>query len=327
MIHEPIEGNPEIKTQLLVVFSADRGLCGGFNSNICKLAKNNFKKILSEGKDLKIITVGSKGLDQIKREYGKYVIKKFSFKEKKQITFEEANIVGNEIISLFNQNEFDKCILFFNNFKNVITQIPQSQQIIPVEKITKIEKNNNNNFYEFEPDEEEILEDLLPKNISTQLYRAFLENAASEQGSRMTAMDNATRNAGDLVEKLTINYNRSDFDSKKICFQSYSQLDQKNTKIVASESWNFGKLLKDNFHATSEEKADAKKLENYYYEYFIVRVGAAPYRGFGSSVKKAATDSGNDGMAYRIHGCGLKDTGDEDTTFIVALESVLVLPK
>ena len=125
----------------------------------------------------------------------------------------------------------------------------------------------------------------------------------------------------------TINYNRSEFDSKKICFQSFSQLDQKNTKIVASESWNFGKLLKDNFHATSEEKADAKKLENYYYEYFIVRVGAAPYRGFGSSVKKAATDGGNDGMAYRIHGCGLKDTGDEDTTFLVALESVLVLPK
>ena len=202
-------GTGEDKKYLCVVLTADRGLCGGFNSNICKLAKNDFKKILSEGKDLKIITVGSKGLDQIKREYGKYVIKKLSFKEKKQITFEEANIVGNEIISLFNQNEFDKCILFFNNFKNVITQIPQAQQIIPTE-INKSNESENETFsYEFEPEEDEILEDLLPKNISTQVFKALLENAASEQGSRMTAMDNATRNAGDLVDKLTINYNRS----------------------------------------------------------------------------------------------------------------------
>ena len=202
-------GTGEDKKYLCVVLTADRGLCGGFNSNICKLAKNNFKKIISEGKDLKIITVGSKGLDQIKREYGKYVIKKFSFKEKKQITFEEANIVGNEIISLFKQNEFDKCILFFNNFKNVITQIPQAQQIIPTEVKKKNVSEEKTFSYEFEPEEDEILEDLLPKNISTQIFKALLENAASEQGSRMTAMDNATRNAGDLVDKLTINYNRS----------------------------------------------------------------------------------------------------------------------
>ena len=202
-------GTGEDKKYLCIVLTADRGLCGGFNSNISKLAKNNFKKILREGKDLKIITVGSKGLDQIKREYGQYVIKKFSFKEKKQITFNEANIVGNEIISLFNQNEFDKCILFYNNFKNVITQIPQAQQIIPTE-VSKINDSEEKTFsYEFEPEEDEILEDLLPKNISTQVFKALLENAASEQGSRMTAMDNATRNAGDLVDKLTINYNRS----------------------------------------------------------------------------------------------------------------------
>ena len=203
-------GNGNDKTYLCLVLTADRGLCGGFNSNICKLAKTNFKKILSEGKELKIITVGSKGLDQIKREYGKFVIKKFSFKEKKQITFVEAEIIGNEIINLFNNNEFDKCILFYNNFKNVITQIPQAQQIIPAEKKLVVEENKKEpNSYEFEPDEDEILEDLLPKNISTQVFKAFLENAASEQGSRMTAMDNATRNAGDLVDKLTINYNRS----------------------------------------------------------------------------------------------------------------------
>ena len=201
-------GNGKDKTYLCVLLTADRGLCGGFNSNICKLAKTNFKKILDERKNLKIITVGSKGLDQIKREYGKYIVKKFSFKEKKQITYTEAEIIGGEIIKLFDLNEFDKCIIFFNNFKNVITQVPQAQQIIPAEN-TSSENNQNPLLYEFEPDEDEILEDLLPKNISTQIFKAFLENAASEQGSRMTAMDNATRNAGDLVEKLTINYNRS----------------------------------------------------------------------------------------------------------------------
>ena len=202
-------GTGKDKIYLCVVLTADRGLCGGFNSNICKLAKTNFKKILSEGKELKIITVGTKGLDQIRREYGKYVIKKFSFKNKKQITFSEAEIIGKEIISLFMQNQFDKCILFYNNFKNVITQIPQAQQIIPAENSSSKNKEENLTSYEFEPEEDEILEDLIPKNISTQVFKAFLENAASEQGSRMTAMDNATRNAGELVDKLTINYNRS----------------------------------------------------------------------------------------------------------------------
>tara|TARA_B100000886_G_scaffold337490_1_gene298293 strand:+ start:799 stop:1677 length:879 start_codon:yes stop_codon:yes gene_type:complete len=202
-------GTGEDKKYLCVVLTADRGLCGGFNSNICKLAKSNFKKILGEGRELKIITVGSKGLDQIKREYGNYVIKKFSFKDKKHISFNEAEIIGQEIINLFNKNEFDKCILFYNNFKNVITQIPQAQQIIPAEKEQSDDNVEKLVSYEFEPDEDEILEDLLPKNISTQVFKALLENAASEQGSRMTAMDNATRNAGDLVDKLTINYNRS----------------------------------------------------------------------------------------------------------------------
>ena len=203
-------GTGKDKTYLCIVLTADRGLCGGFNSNICKLAKSNFKKILGEGKNLKIITVGSKGLDQIKREYGKYIVNKFSFKEKKQISFSEADLIGKEIINLFDKEEFDICQLFYNNFKNVITQIPQAQQIIPaIEKDSSDKQEKNSTFYEFEPEEDEILEDLLPKNISTQLFKAFLENAASEQGSRMTAMDNATRNAGDLVDKLTINYNRS----------------------------------------------------------------------------------------------------------------------
>ena len=196
------------QTHLCVIMTSDRGLCGGFNSNICRLAKKYFVKILKEGKNLKIITVGSKGHDQLKREYGKYIIQKLSFKNKKKISFTEANEVGKIIIDLFDKNEFDNCILFFNNFKNVMTQIPEAQQIIPTE-VKKDSKKNEEIFYEFEPDEDEILEDLLPKNISTQVFKAFLENSASEQGSRMTAMDSATRNAGDLVNKLTINYNRS----------------------------------------------------------------------------------------------------------------------
>jgi len=202
-------GTGQNKTHLCVVLTADRGLCGGFNSNICKLAKTNFRKIIGEGKNLKIITVGAKGLDQIKREYEKYIVKRFSFKDRKQISFNEAEIIGKEIIDLFNKNEFDICTLYYNNFKNVITQIPQAQQIIPTEQSISDVEDTSNLTYEFEPEEDEILEDLLPKNITTQVFKAFLENAASEQGSRMTAMDNATRNAGDLVDKLTINYNRS----------------------------------------------------------------------------------------------------------------------
>jgi len=203
-----LAGTGKDKIYLCVVMTADRGLCGGFNSNICKLAKNYFRKILDEGKELKIITVGSKGSDQLKREYEKFIIKKISFKDRKRITFTEAEEVGKLILKLFDEEGFDKCILFYNKFKNVVTQIPQAQQIIPTKKKKDLE-DDKNNFYEFEPDQDEILEDLLPKNISTQVFKAFLENAASEQGSRMTAMDNATRNAGEMVDKLTIQYNRS----------------------------------------------------------------------------------------------------------------------
>jgi len=194
---------------LCVVITADRGLCGGFNTNICRKARNYFDKILKENKTLKIFTVGSKGHDQLKRVYGKYIIEKISFKGFKKITYKEAEDVGKIIIKLFNESQFDVCKIFYNKFKNVITQIPQEQQLIPIESQQKREEKILDNFYEFEPEENEILNDLLPRNISTQIFKAFLENAASEQGSRMTAMDNATRNAGDLVDKLTITYNRS----------------------------------------------------------------------------------------------------------------------
>ena len=194
---------------LCVVITADRGLCGGFNTNICKKAKNDFEKIIKQGKTLKIFTVGSKGYDQLKRNYGSYITENINFKGFKKITYKDAEEIGKKIIKLFNESQFDVCKIYYNKFKNVITQIPQAQQIIPVEKIKQEEEKKIENFYEFEPEENEILNDLLPRNISTQIFKAILENAASEQGSRMTAMDNATRNAGDLVEKLTITYNRS----------------------------------------------------------------------------------------------------------------------
>jgi len=202
-------GTGKDNIHLCVVITADRGLCGGFNTNICRKAKIYFEKILKEGKTLKIFTVGSKGHDQLKRVYGKYIIEKINYKGLKKITYKEAENVANKIIKLFNESQFDVCKIFYNKFKNVITQEPQEQQIIPVESTNKNEEKKSQNFYEFEPEEKEILDDLLPRNIATQIFKAFLENAASEQGSRMTAMDNATRNAGDLVDKLTITYNRS----------------------------------------------------------------------------------------------------------------------
>ena len=202
-------GTGEDKTHLCVVMTADRGLCGGFNTNICKLAKKYFDEAIKSSKNLKIITVGTKGLDQLKRDYGKYIIKKINLKDKKKLTFLDAEEIGKQIVELFKNKEFDKCFIFYNKFKNVISQIPQQQQVIPAKIEKKLKKNEEMSSYEFEPDEDEILDDLLPKNISTQIFKAFLENSASEQGSRMTAMDNATRNAGDLVDKLTINYNRS----------------------------------------------------------------------------------------------------------------------
>ena len=202
-------GTGKDNIHLCVVITADRGLCGGFNTNICRKAKNYFDKILKENKTLKIFTVGSKGHDQLNRIYWKYIIEKINFKGFKKITYKEAEDVGKIIIRLFNELQFDVCKIFYNKFKNVISQIPQEQQIIPIENQNQKEFKKSDKFYEFEPEENEILNNLLPRNISAQIFKALLENAASEQGSRMTAMDNATRNAGDLVDKLTVTYNRS----------------------------------------------------------------------------------------------------------------------
>ena len=201
-----LAGTGQDKVHLCVVMTSDRGLCGGFNSNIIKKAKSYFSKILDENKELKIITVGSKGNDQLKRTYGDKIIENISFKESKNANYFDADKVGKIIIEKFEAGDFDICTIFYNKFKNVITQIPQAQQIIPLND--EGNENSSDESYEFEPDEDEILSNLLPKNISTQIFKAMLENSASEQGSRMSAMDNATRNAGEMVDKLTIEYNR-----------------------------------------------------------------------------------------------------------------------
>ena len=203
-----LSGTGEDKVHLCVVMTSDRGLCGGFNTNIIKKAKIFFQKILDEGKTLKIITVGSKGYDQLKRVYGENIIDRISFKDSKNVNYFDADKVCKIVIEKFEKKEFDVCTIFYNQFKNVITQIPQEQQIIPLKTSEEAENSSEDN-YEFEPEEDEILSNLLPKNISTQIFKAMLENSASEQGSRMSAMDNATRNAGEMVDKLTIEYNRS----------------------------------------------------------------------------------------------------------------------
>jgi F-type H+-transporting ATPase subunit gamma len=203
-------GSGNDQTHLCIVMTADRGLCGGFNTNICKKARQYFSEILNKNKTLKIITVGSKGNDQLKRNFSKYIIESISYKHLKKITVNEASELTSKVIKMFENGEFDVCTIFYNKFKSVISQEPQAQQLIPVESGEEQKETQADEVqYEFEPDQEEILEHLLPQNMTTQIFKAFLENAASEQGSRMSAMDNATRNAGDLIDRLTINYNRS----------------------------------------------------------------------------------------------------------------------
>jgi len=202
-------GNNENKRILCVIMTADRGLCGGFNSNICKKSKEYINNLLKENKEVKIITVGSKSFDQMKRNYGNCIIEKLTFKNQREIKVTDAQKISNKIISMFHKNEFDVCTIFYSKFKSVISQEPIVQQIIPVKNVNNNDRITNDQNYEYEPDQEEILDSLLPKNITTQIFKGLLENAASEQGARMSAMDNATRNAGDLIDKLTINYNRS----------------------------------------------------------------------------------------------------------------------
>ena len=203
-----LTGTGKDQTHLLVIATAERGLCGGFNSSIVRLARDHAERLLAQGKTVKIMTVGKKGNDALKRNYGRYIIDAVDFRGLKQLAFFNAQPVGAKIISLFNAGEFDVCTLFFAEFKSVISQKPTALQLIPAAVVGGKAPDLGGAIYDAEPDEGEILADLLPRNISIQVFRALLENAASEQGARMSAMDSATRNAGDMINKLSIKYNR-----------------------------------------------------------------------------------------------------------------------
>jgi F-type H+-transporting ATPase subunit gamma len=202
-----LSGTGSDQVQLLIVMTAERGLCGGFNGNIAKLAKAHAQKLLAAGKTVKIITVGKKGRDAIKRELGSYFVGHVDLTEFKRVGYVNAQGIAKDVLGRFDAEEFDVATIFFARFENVVTQHPTAQQIIPAkfEQADDVEAT----LYDYEPSEEEILADLLPRGVATAIFSALLENAASEQGARMSAMDNATRNAGEMIDKLTIQYNRS----------------------------------------------------------------------------------------------------------------------
>ena len=210
---EIIKGKDSVKNHLIVVMTSDRGLCGGFNTSITKLVKNKIKELLKLNKNVKIFCVGKKGLDHLKREYSESIIDSISISNQKKIDYEFATKVSNKILHMYKNEEFDCAHIVFSLFKSAIKQEAQLKQIIPVldhdKKELKQDGNNDESIYEYEPEEEEVLENIVPQNISIQIFSGLLENAAGEQGARMTAMDNATRNAGELIDNLTLNYNRS----------------------------------------------------------------------------------------------------------------------
>lgn len=196
------------ETHLLIVATAERGLCGGFNSSIAKLAREHADRLIAQGKTVKIFTVGKKGNDALKRVYGKYIVEHVDFRSVKQMSFAEAQAVAHKVLHMFHNGEFDVATLFFSEFKSVISQKPTALRLIPADVSGGKPADLGGAVYEAEPEEGEILADLLPRNITVQIFRGLLENAASEQGARMSAMDNATRNAGDMINKLSIKYNR-----------------------------------------------------------------------------------------------------------------------
>jgi F-type H+-transporting ATPase subunit gamma len=203
-------GTGRDETHLLVVCTAERGLCGGFNSQIARLARDHVRRLLAEGKKVKIICVGKKGFDILRRDFGALIIERIDLREVKQVGFANADAIARKVIALFNDGQFDVCTLFYSQFKSVISQVPTAQQLIPLktEAPSDEEEAAGGAIYEYEPDAGEILGDLIPRNIAVQIFRALLENAAGEMGAKMTAMDNATRNAGDMINKLSITYNR-----------------------------------------------------------------------------------------------------------------------
>lgn len=203
-----LRGTGKQDVHLLVVMTAERGLCGGFNSSIAKLARNYAAKLKDSGKQIKIITVGKKGRDAIKRDLGQYFVEHVDLSEFKSIKYTNAQSIAKALLARFDDNEYDVATIFYSKFVNVVTQIPTTQQIIPA-TFDDQSSTSDTTIYDYEPDEETILADLLPRGVATQIFSALLENGASEQGARMSAMDNATRNAGDMIDKLTIEFNRS----------------------------------------------------------------------------------------------------------------------
>ena len=203
-----LRGTGKQDVHLLVVMTAERGLCGGFNSSIAKLARNYAAKLKESGKQIKIITVGKKGRDAIKRDLGQYFVEHVDLSEFKSIKYTNAQSIAKALLARFDDNEYDVATIFYSKFVNVVTQIPTTQQIIPA-TFDDQSSTSDTTIYDYEPDEETILADLLPRGVATQIFSALLENGASEQGARMSAMDNATRNAGDMIDKLTIEFNRS----------------------------------------------------------------------------------------------------------------------
>ncbi|WP_347312719.1 F0F1 ATP synthase subunit gamma [Defluviimonas sp. SAOS-178_SWC] len=201
-----LSGTGKDQTHLLVVMTAERGLCGGFNSTIVRLARAKANELLSMGKTVKILTVGKKGREQLKRDLGKHFVAHVDLSEVKRVGYDNAQAIARDLIQRFEAGEFDVATLFFNRFQSVISQVPTAQQVIPA---VFDESAGASTLYDYEPSEEGILADLLPRGVATQVFTALLENGASEQGARMSAMDNATRNAGEMIDRLTIQYNRS----------------------------------------------------------------------------------------------------------------------
>jgi F-type H+-transporting ATPase subunit gamma len=204
-------GTGKEDTHLLIVMTAERGLCGGFNSSIARRARQDIRRLVSAGKTVKILAVGRKGFDNLRRDYTRQIVDRIDLKGVRQLGFVNAEEIADKVMAMFEAGEFDVATLYYSEFKNVITQTPTALQIIPAklpEMAEGTQPGKAEAIYEYEPSEEEILGQLLKRNIATQVFRGLLENAAGEQGARMSAMDNATRNAGDMINKLTIKYNR-----------------------------------------------------------------------------------------------------------------------
>jgi len=204
-----LRGTGEDKVHLLVVMTAERGLCGGFNSSIVKLARTHITKLTGEGKTVKILTVGKKGREQLRRDHGDKLVGHIDFSDVKRIGYANASEVAEDVLKRFDGGEFDVATIFYSEFESVIAQKPTATQIIPARFETDEDEASDSTPYDYEPGEEEILADLLPRGVATQIFTGLLENAASEQGARMTAMDNATRNAGEMIDRLTIEFNRT----------------------------------------------------------------------------------------------------------------------